>query len=215
MRIDLERNPQCPSAVSVERMEGGGLHSQLVAPQRTRTMSLLSLSTELIEKIVSCLRARDVAGLRLSCRRIHYIVEDSLLLQYLYRVEQAGMYDPMWDLPRRSIIDRLETLERWEASWNNIGKYLAVPRLVIPAERELFGPFFLCDDYLFAVDWQGHPPGRQPALLYVDLRDALRTGQQQQQQQYRWKQIDYPPGSIAITQAFSIEEDDLVVSVLR
>lgn len=175
-------------------------------------MSLLSLSTELIEKIVSCLRARDVAGLRLSCRRIHYIVEGSLLLQYLYRVEQAGMYDPMWDLPRRSIIDRLETLERWEASWNNIGKYLAVPRLVIPAERELFGPFFLCDDYLFAVDWQGHPPGRQPALLYVDLRDALRTGGQQQ---YRWKQIDYPPRSIAITQAFSIEEDDLVVSVLR
>jgi hypothetical protein len=172
-------------------------------------MSFLSLSTELIEKIVSCLRARDVAVLRLCCRRIHHIVEGSLLLQYLYRVEQAGMYDPLWDLPRRSITDRLETLERWEASWNNIGKYLAVPRLVIPAERELFGPFFICDDYLFAVDWQGHPAGRQPALLYVDLRDALRTGQ------HRWKQIDYPPRSIAITQAFSIEEDDLVVSVLR
>ncbi|KAN0129012.1 hypothetical protein V8E53_013162 [Lactarius tabidus] len=171
-------------------------------------MSFLSLSTELIEKIVSCLRARDVAVLRLCCRRIHHIVEGSLLLQYLYRVEQAGMYDPLWDLPRRSITDRLETLERWEASWNNIGKYLAVPRLVIPAERELFGPFFICDDYLFAVDWQGHPAGRQPALLYVDLRDALRTGQ------HRWKQIDYPPRSIAITQAFSIEEDDLVVSVL-
>ncbi|KAI9439012.1 hypothetical protein H4582DRAFT_108072 [Lactarius indigo] len=172
-------------------------------------MSFLSLSTELIEKIASCLRAQDIAVLRLCCRRIHLIVEGSLLLQYLYRMEQAGVYDPLWDLPGRPIIDRLETLERWETSWNDIGKYLVTPRLVIPAERDLFGPFFLCDDYLFAVDWQGHPTGlRQPALLYVDLRDALRTGQ------HRWKQIDYPPGSIAITQAFSIEEDDLVVSVL-
>lgn len=172
-------------------------------------MSFLSLSTELIEKIASCLRAQDLAVLRLCCRRIHHIVEGSLLLQYLYRMEQAGVYDPLWDLPGRSIIDRLETLGRWEASWNDIGKYLVTPRLEIPAERDLFGPFFLCDDYLFAVDWQGNPTSlRQPALLYVDLRDALRTGQ------HLWKQIDYPPGSIAITQAFSIEEDDLVVSVL-
>jgi hypothetical protein len=181
------------------------------AAARSRVnMSLLSLSTELIVKIASYLQAQDIVVLRLCCRRLHHIVEGSLLLHYQYRVGQAGMYDPLWELPSHSIIDRLETLERWEASWNNIGKYLAVPRLVIPAERELFGPFFLCDDYLFAVDWQGHPTGlRQPALLYVDLRDALRTGQ------HRWKQIDYPPGSIAITQAFSIEEDDLVVSVLR
>ncbi|KAH9059411.1 hypothetical protein EDB83DRAFT_2607181 [Lactarius deliciosus] len=172
-------------------------------------MSFLSLSTELIEKIASCLRAQDIAVLRLCCRRMHLIVEGSLLLQYLYRMERAGVYDPLWDLPSRPIIDRLEALERWETSWNDIEKYLVTPRLVIPAERDLFGPFFLCDDYLFAVDWQGHPNGlRQPALLYVDLRDALRTGQ------HRWKQIDYPPGSIAITQAFSIEEDDLVVSVL-
>ena len=173
-------------------------------------MSLLSLSTELIEKIVYSSRAEDIAALRLCCRRIHHIIEGSLLPQYLYRIEQAGVYDPLWDLPGRSIIDRLETLERWEASWNDIGKYLASPRLVVPSERSLFGPYFIHDDYLFAVDWQGHPTSlQQPALLYVDLRDALRTGQ------HRWKQIDYPAGLIAITQVFSIEEDDLVVSVLR
>jgi hypothetical protein len=63
---------------------------------------------------------------------------------------------------------------------------------------------------LFAIDWQGHPTDlRQPALLCVDLRDALLTGQ------HNWKKIDYPKVSIAIMQAFSIEEDDLVVSVLR
>ena len=103
--------------------------------------------------------------------------------------------------------------QTWEASWRELGRYLsaaAPPRLVIPAERDLFGPFFLRDDNLFAIDWQGQPTGlRQPALLYVDLREALRTSQ------HNWRKADYPKDSIAITLAFSIEEDDLVVSVLR
>jgi len=175
-------------------------------------MSLLSLSPELIEEIALYLRARDISSLALSSTRFHDIVNGSLLLQYTYRTELSGVYDPLRDLSRYSIVDRMKTLKRWEASWNDLGRYLsaAPPRLVIPAERDLFGPFFLRDDYLFAVDWQGHPTGlRQPALLYVDLRDALRTGQ------HSWRKIDYPKGSIAITQAFSIEEDDLVVSVLR
>ncbi len=177
-----------------------------------RDMSLLSLSPELIEEIALYLRARDISSLALSSTRFHDIVNGSLLLQYTYRTELSGVYDPLRDLSRYSIVDRMKTLKRWEASWNDLGRYLsaAPPRLVIPAERDLFGPFFLRDDYLFAVDWQGHPTGlRQPALLYVDLRDALRTGQ------HSWRKIDYPKGSIAITQAFSIEEDDLVVSVLR
>jgi F-box domain len=173
-------------------------------------MSFQSLSTELIEKIASYLDAQDIAALKLCCRRSYRIVKGSLLLHYLYQAGLAGVCDPLWDLPTLSILDRLEMLERWEASWNNIGKHIATPRLVIPADRDLFGPFFLCDDYLFAVDWQGDSDiQRHPALLYVDLRDALRTGR------HTWKQIDYPPGSIAITQAFSVEEDDLVVSVLR
>ena len=175
-------------------------------------MSLLSLSPELIEEIALFLRARDISSLALSSRWFRDIVDGSVLLQYAYRAELAGVHDPLQDLSRCSIVDRMESLRRWEASWRDLGRYLsaAPPRLVIPAERDLFGPFFLRDDYLFAVDWQGHPTGqRQPALLYVDLRDALRTGQRS------WRKIDYPKGSIAITQAFSIEEDDLVVSVLR
>jgi hypothetical protein len=172
---------------------------------------LLSLSPELIEQIALHLRARDVSSLLLSCPRIRDILRGSLLLQYAHRTELAGLYDPLHDLSRFSIADRMESLGRWEASWKDLSSAAAAPpRLVVPAERDLFGPFFLRDDYLFAVDWQGHPTGlRRPALLYVDLRDALRTGQ------HSWKKIDYPKDSIAITQAFSIEEDDLVVSVLR
>jgi hypothetical protein len=87
---------------------------------------------------------------------------------------------------------------------------LPLPGSSYPQRGTLFGPFFLRDDYLFPIDWQGHPTGlRQPALLYIDQRDALRTGQ------HNWRKINYPKDSIAITQAFSIEEDDLVVSVLR
>jgi hypothetical protein len=175
-----------------------------------RDMSFHALSPELIEEIASYLRAQDLAALVLSCRRFRDVVHGSLLLLYACRTELAGVYDSLFDLPARSVADRLKTLRLWEASWSDLGRCLTSPRLVIPAERDLYGPFFLCDDYLFAVDWQGQPTGqRQPALLYVDLREALRTGQ------HLWKQIDYPRGSIAITQAFSIEEDDLVVSVLR
>ncbi|KAF8489547.1 hypothetical protein F5888DRAFT_1161856 [Russula emetica] len=170
-----------------------------------------TLSPELIEEIALYLRARDISSIALSSRLFHDIVNGSLLLQYTYRTELAGVYNPLRDLSQCSIIDRMESLRRWEASWNDLGRYLSAspPRLVIPAERDLFSPFFLREDYLFAVDLQGHPTGlRQPALLYVDLRSALRTGK------HSWRKIDYPKGSIAITQASSIDEDDLVVSVL-
>jgi hypothetical protein len=103
----------------------------------------------------------------------------------------------------------MESLRHREASWNDLGRYLSHRRGRV-SSWDLFGPYFLRDDYLFAVDWQDHPTGlRQPALLYIDLRDAHRTSQ------HSWRRIDYPKGSIAITQAFSIEEGDLLVSVLR
>ena len=65
----------------------------------------------------------------------------------------------------------MTSLRRWEASWkDDRARYLSATafplrlRVVIPAERDLFGPFFLCDDYLFAVDWQGHPMGFEAQL---------------------------------------------------
>ncbi|KAF8493675.1 hypothetical protein F5888DRAFT_716730 [Russula emetica] len=185
---------------------------QLACGPRKRSKKVMphTLSPELMEEIALYLRARDTSSLALSSRQFHDIVNGSLLLQYAYRTELAGVYDPLRDLSQCSIVDRMESLRRWEASWNDLGRYLSAspPRLVIPAEG-LFGPLFLQDDYLFSVDWQGHPTGlRQPALLYVDLLSTLRTGR------HRWRNIDYPKGLIGITQASSVDEDDLVVSVL-
>ena len=94
--------------------------------------------------------------IKLKRDHVYYSASDQSL-RYSGRMSETRISDPV----RRSV-----------------GLVSQQPRLVIPAERDLFGPFFLRDDYLFAIDWQGHPTGlRQPALLYVDLRDALRTGQ--------------------------------------
>ena len=141
-------------------------------------MSFHALSPELIEEIASYLRAQDLAALELTCRRFRDVVDGSLLLRYTCRTELAGVYDSLFDLSARSVADRLETLRRWEASWSDLGRHLNSPRLMVPAERDLYGPFFLCDDYLFAVDWQGQPTDQRPlALLYVNLRDVPRTDQ--------------------------------------
>jgi hypothetical protein len=171
----------------------------------SETMSFLSLSPELIEQVASYLLPQDLAALILTCRWFRDVVDGSLLLQYICRTGRAGVYDPLCDLSTRSITSRMETLRRWEASWANLEMCLAKPQLVISMDRYVYAPrVFLCNDYLFVANWQGIPP----ALFYVDLRDALFKGP------YQWKQIEYPRGSMLVTQAFSIEENDLVVSVL-
>jgi hypothetical protein len=178
----------------------------------SKTVSFLSLSPELIEQIASYLRSKDLAALILSCRQLRHVVDSSLLLQYIYRTGLAGVYDPLHDLSTRSTAERVEILRRWEASWSDLERSLAVPQLMISVDRDP-GPYartILCNDYLFVFDSQGHWPGLGVlALLYIDLRDALRTGQ------YLWKQIDYPQGSKWVAQAFSIEEHDLVVFAFR
>ncbi|KAI0259580.1 hypothetical protein BC834DRAFT_1045168 [Gloeopeniophorella convolvens] len=170
-------------------------------------MSLVALSTELIEQIAAHLNARDLLALKHTSRRTHAVVAGSLLLTYLYRTARAGLHDPLApaSLAALPIPARLAALARWEAAWGpRLPAHLARPRQVLTAERDLFGPFFLSDGFLFAVDWQG-AAARPPALLFADLRAPHGTA---------WQRIDYPPGSIAITQAFAVRADDLVVSVL-
>jgi hypothetical protein len=153
------------------------------------------------------LRARDISFLILSCRRLHNIV----VVQYACRTELAGVCDSLHDLSRYSIVNCMESLRRWERRgeiWEDT--YLLLPRPGSSYPQRLAGTCSALSSSAKITCSQSHPTGlRQPALLYVDLRNAIRTGQR------NWKKIDYPKDSIAITQAFSIEEDDLVVSVLR
>jgi hypothetical protein len=176
----------------------------------SNAMSFLSLSFELIEQIASNLHPNDFAALMLSCRRLRDVVKGSLLLQYIYRTGLAGVHDPLCGLSTYSIADRMEALRRWEASWSDLGRYLTSPQLVISMNLDAstnHGGTLLCDDYLFVIG--GWPGVRPSVLLYVDLRDALRTGR------YLWKHIDYPQGLVLSALGFSIEENDLVISLLR
>ena len=66
------------------------------------------------------------------------------------------------------------------------------------------------NDYLITVHWQGHPTGlHQSALLYVILRDVLRTGH------YRPTQLEKDRLSERFTRDLAGVFHGLVVSVLR
>ena len=141
--------------------------------------------------------------------RFHNIV----VVQFACHTELVGVWDPLHDLSRRSIVDRMESLRRGKRRgeiWEDI--YLLLPRSdwSYPHRGTYSALSFSAMIICLQSTGQGYPTGlRQPALLYIDLRKVLRTGQ------HNWEKIDYPKDSIAITQAFSIEEDDLVVSILR
>ena len=184
-------------------------------------MSLLTLSPELLEEIALYLRARDISSLALSSRRFHDIVCGSLLLQYAHRTELAGVHDPLQDLSRRSIVDRMASLRRWEASWKDLARYLSSsaaaasppPRLVIPAERDLQYSARSSSAMIICL----RSTGRAIRRVCVSLRSYYTSicAMRSVRAKHHWRKIGYPKDSIAITQAFSIEEDDLVVSVLR
>ncbi|KAI0266891.1 hypothetical protein BGY98DRAFT_1102427 [Russula aff. rugulosa BPL654] len=70
-----------------------------------------------------------------------------------------------------SIVDRMESLRRWEASWRDLGRYLsaaAPPGSSYRRDRGLVRPFFLREDYCS----QSAPDGSAPACTLI--RDLAR-----------------------------------------
>ena len=137
-----------------------------------------SLTPELVKEIALCLLARDISSLARPCKRFYDIVGGSLPIALSWQANTIH-----YRISHGTIFDHMESLERWEASRIDLGRYLSTAplRLVIPGARELLG-LILCqvsDDYVFAVHWQVHPTGlHQSALLqYVVLCDVLHTGQ--------------------------------------
>ena len=79
--------------------------------------------------------------------------------------------------------------------------------------RDLHGPFFRCNNHHFAVDWQGQPTDqRQLALLYGDLRDALRYGPAFMEADRLFSVV---MGVDRDNAGISVEEDDSVISTPR
>ncbi|KAI0284897.1 hypothetical protein BC826DRAFT_130502 [Russula brevipes] len=129
----------------------------------------LYLPDEVLVGILSYLCPRDIAACQRACRQLNHIVVCSQFLQYLIRVGRSGLYDPM--LPGYTIPQRVEALERWEASWRNLEAQSSfqVKRIV---GCELAGrrcsTYIIRDDFLIAT--HGSIYTLNQGYGYVDLR---------------------------------------------
>ncbi|KAI0063793.1 hypothetical protein BV25DRAFT_1801445 [Artomyces pyxidatus] len=79
--------------------------------------SLSRLPVELLVKTLTLLDLLDLTACELSCRRLHKIVEGSVLLQYLKHLQIAGVSDRCGSL---SVDKRLQALRRREEAWSEI-----------------------------------------------------------------------------------------------
>ncbi|KAI0285574.1 hypothetical protein BC826DRAFT_1189623 [Russula brevipes] len=132
----------------------------------------LPLPNEVLLEILSHLRPRDIAACQRSFRQLNDVVVCSQFLQYLLRIGRSGLHDPM--LPGYTIPQRIEALERWEATWRNLEAQSSfqVKRIV---GCELAGS--PCSEYIIRDDFLIATPisGRDPGYSYIDLR-TFRPG---------------------------------------
>ncbi|KAI0260058.1 hypothetical protein BC834DRAFT_567328 [Gloeopeniophorella convolvens] len=169
--------------------------------------SLLDLSPEIIIQIFSLLDAYDVHACHRTCRHLARIVSGSELLQYLQRVQLAGLSDHF--PPGPTLPDRHDALTRLETAWRNLdlgGDYTAtpyhasVPSMVHYVEHEIH------DDFLIATDTSSRAPA-VACYASIDLRLLAHPGAKDPS----WRKFifDYTPTQCHFS--FAVEEADLVI----
>ncbi|KAI0297232.1 hypothetical protein B0F90DRAFT_915460 [Multifurca ochricompacta] len=89
-------------------------------------LAFLKLPPELVRAIMSHLSLDDILALKLSCKRLSYLVHEPQLEHYRIRIQEAGLRDrsPPGGL---SIRERVTALSRWESAWENISVSAADP----------------------------------------------------------------------------------------
>jgi len=130
---------------------------------------LLDLPTELLVHIFSDLGISDFGSCLLTCRKIKDVFQASHL-QYLIRLALDGVHDPLLPsgppLPRR-----LDSLRRWSVAWRQPSAFLRSPSCILDHTPQDTEEFFLCDDYLIAIDFGGKNVYRHVAgYEWLDLR---------------------------------------------
>jgi hypothetical protein len=127
--------------------------------------SLLSLPNEVLTETFSYLRARDIAACQRCCRRLNDTIVHSQLLRYLIRVGRSALHDPL--LPSYTIPQRIEALEKWEASWRNLDMIESSCHIkhIVPCDARIYYPCIIRDDFLIMIN-----PCSIPWFAYVDLR---------------------------------------------
>ena len=136
------------------------------------TPPLLSLPSEVLIEILSYLRPRDIAACLRSCRRLNDIVVHSQLLLYLIRVGRSGLHDPL--LPGYTIPQRIEALEKWEATWSDLemieSSCCHVKHMVPHEDRSGGGTGRIQDDFLILISDYSDRYTSTPGYRYLDLR---------------------------------------------
>jgi hypothetical protein len=149
-----------------------------------------------------------MSPLILSCRRFHNIV----VVQYACRTERVGVCDPVHGLSRSSIVDRMSRSgvgKRRGEIWEDT--YLLLPRPGSSYPRR--GTYSALS--FSAMNICSRSTGRAIRQVCASLHSYTSICARRFVQANTNGKTDYPKDSMAIMQVFSIEEDDLVVSVLR
>ncbi len=166
--------------------------------------SFLNLSAEILIEILAHLPLRDIVACKLTCRKLHAVIADSLLLQYTIQTHRAGVHDPL--LPGASIVERMSALKHLEATWRD----LDVRRRTAQINRGIAWPWLnytIHDDYLLAVRGDSDDLNQPPGYSYVDLR------QQAALTHPLWKKVDVPWNGQRCMFAFAANENNLVAVI--
>ena len=127
---------------------------------------LLSLPHEVLVEIFSYLHPRNIVACQRCCRKLNDTVIHSRLLRYLIRVGRSGLHDPL--LPGYTIPQRIDALEKWEASWSHLetgGPYQVKDVFASQFRWRDYTTYMINDDFLIATCCFN-----EPGYGYVDLR---------------------------------------------
>lgn len=166
--------------------------------------TFFNLSTEILIEILAYLPLRGIVACKLTCKKLHDVIADSSLLQYIIQTFLAGVHDPL--LPGASTVERMSALKGLEAAWRD----LDIRRRTSKISQGTAWPWLnytVHDDYLLAVRGDSDHPDQPPGYSYVDLRE--RDGFTHP----LWEKIDVPWSGQHCTFAFAANENDLAVVV--
>jgi hypothetical protein len=157
----------------------------------------LTLSTELLIEILSYLPATDLLSAQRTCRTLRAVVTSTSYFRYILRTHMTGVGDFL--PPDFSYPERLELLQRYEQSWNDLNLNLFTECV---AEFLFLDEFFLQGGYLIHKDFER----MVLAYGYTDLCSAV------QGEGLDWVHISIDNGLdfILSTTAFAVDQDLMV-----
>jgi hypothetical protein len=168
-------------------------------------MDLLDFSVEILVEILAQLPLRDIVVCKFTCRKLHDVIADSSLLQYVIHTFLAGVHDPL--LPGVSTVERMGALKSLEATWRDLDVRRRTAQLNRGAAAWPWLNYTVHDDYLLAVRGDSDHPNQPPGYSYIDLREQAAFTHP------LCKKVDVPWSGQHCMFAFAPNENNLAVVV--